>query len=115
MLEVYEATHVLIPMDITEEVVNSVAQKVSGSTGPGGTDSEALQGWIINFVDHSRKLSISVESFVDWMANKNPPWDGYRACMYGHLIALYNIPVVRPVGVGETFRRLFVKCVIKVT
>ena len=35
-LEVYEETPVFIPMDITEEVVKSVAQKLSVSAGPGG-------------------------------------------------------------------------------
>ena len=35
--------------------------------------------------------------------------------MSGRLIALDKQPVVRPVGVGETWRRLFDKCVLRVT
>ena len=31
------------------------------------------------------------------------------------LIALDKLPGVRPVGVGETWRQLFAKCVLKVT
>ena len=50
-LEVYEATPVLISVDITEEVVKLVAQKLLGSTGPGGTYLEALQGWLLKFRD----------------------------------------------------------------
>ena len=42
MLETYEETPIFIPVNITEEAVISVARKLSGSSGPGGTDSEAL-------------------------------------------------------------------------
>ena len=31
-------------MDITVDAVKLVAQKLSGDSGPGGTDSEALEG-----------------------------------------------------------------------
>ena len=61
------------------------------------------------------KLGISVEAFVDWLANKSPPWSSYKAFMSVLLIALYKQPGVRPVGVGETCCQLFAKCVLKVT
>ena len=35
--------------------------------------------------------------------------------MSAHLIILDEIPVVRPVGVGETWCHFFAKCVLKVT
>ena len=38
----YNKTSIFIPVNITEEDVESVAQKLLGSSGPGGTDSEAL-------------------------------------------------------------------------
>ena len=41
--EKYDKTPVLIPVDITEEAVESVARKLLGSSSLGGTDSEALQ------------------------------------------------------------------------
>ena len=56
-----------------------------------------------------------MENFVDWLANGSPPWAAYRAFMSGRLIALDKQPGVRPVGVGETWRRLFAKIVLKVT
>ena len=83
-------------------------------SGPGGTESETLQGWIIKFGKHSKKLRISVEYFVDWMENYSPPWAAYRDFMSGLPIALDELPVVRPVGIGETWRRLFDKCMLKV-
>ena len=41
-LETYKETHIFNSVDITEEAVESVARKLSGSSGPGGTDSESL-------------------------------------------------------------------------
>ena len=40
----YEATPVFIPMDITEDVVESVARNLSGSAVASEMDIEALQG-----------------------------------------------------------------------
>ena len=53
--------------------------------------------------------------FVDSMANESLPWEAYLAFMYGRLIALGKQPGVPPVGVRETWRCPFVKCVLKVT
>ena len=50
-----------------EDVVKSVAPKLSVGTGSGGTDLEYLQGWLLKFGDHSNTLCISVESFIDWI------------------------------------------------
>ena len=44
-----------------------------------------------------------------------PMWAAYLAFMSGRLIALDKQPGVRPVGVGETWRRLFDNIVLKVT
>ena len=102
-------------MDITEEVVGLVARKRSGREGPNGTNSEALQGWLLKFGDHRKKLLISVESFADWLANQKLSRAAYWALLYGRLIALDKIPGLRPMRVGETWRRIFAKCVLKVT
>ena len=63
-LETYEETPIFIPFDITEEAVESVARKISGSSGPGGTDYEALQVWLMKFREYSTRLRNSVETFV---------------------------------------------------
>ena len=114
-LETYEETPIFIPVDITEEAVESVARKRLGISGPGGTDFEALQGWLLKCGEDSTRLRTSVVTFVDWLANGIPPWAAYRAFMSGQLIALDKQPHVRPVAVGETRRRLFAKIVLKVT
>ena len=111
----YEATPVFIPVDITEDVVELVVQKLSGSIGPSGTDLEDLQGWLLKFWDHSRKLCVIVKYFVDCLAQKKPPWDSYSAFMSSRLIVLNKLLRVRLLGVGEMWCCLFAKCVLKVT
>ena len=49
------------------------------------------------------------------MVNGWPLWTAYRALMRGRLIALDKQPGIRPVGVGETWRRLMAKCLLQVT
>ena len=98
-----------------EEAVKSVAWKVSGSYGPGGTDSESLQGWILKFRGDSKRLCTSVETLVDWLSNGIPSWAVYCEFMSGCLIALDKQPCVSPFGVRETWRRLFTNIVLKVT
>ena len=52
---------------------------------------------------------------MNWLANGRPSWADYRLFMSGFLIALYKQSVVHPGGVGETWRSLFSKCVLRVT
>ena len=49
MLEVYDETTIFIPVEIMEDVVGSVAQKLSRNLVPVNTDLEALQGWLLKF------------------------------------------------------------------
>jgi len=49
-----------------------------------------------------------------WLANGFPPWSSYRALKSGRLITLDNNPSVRPIGIGESWRCLFAKCVLAV-
>ena len=60
----------------------------SGSSGPGGTDLETIQVWLMKFGEDSTKLLTTVETFVGWLANGSPTLAAYRAFMSGHLIAL---------------------------
>ena len=55
-----------------------------------------------------------METFSHWLANKSPPWTDYSAFMSGRLILVDKQPSVCPIGVGETWRNIFGKIVIKV-
>ena len=114
-LETYEDTPIFIPVHITEEAVKLITRKLSGNSGPGGTNSEALQRWLVKFREDSTRLCNSVEACIDLLDNGSLPWAAYRAFMSSRLIMLYKQPDVCPVGVGNTCRRLFTKIVLKVT
>ena len=86
-----------------------------GGAGPGGTDSVYLQHWLLRFGEASGELRLIVRDFKEWMGNRRPPWDAYRALMSSRLIALDKQPGIMPVGVGETWRRLMEKCLLRVT
>ena len=63
----------------------------------------------------SSELRQIVAYFVKWLENERPPWDAYRTIMSGRLIGLDKHPIVRPVGTGETYHRMMVKCMLKLT
>ena len=52
---------------------------------------------------------------MDWLANGRLPWAAYHTFMSVHLIALDKQPGVWSVVVGETWRSLFAKIVLRVT
>ena len=64
-LETYKETPIFITVNITKESVESVAKKLLGSSGPGGTELEALQVWILKFGEGGIRLRTSVETFVN--------------------------------------------------
>ena len=99
----------LTPVDITDDTVMAVAGRLSGGARPGGTNSVSLQHWLLRFGAASADLRLIVGDFIEWMSNGRPPWSVYRVLMSGLLIALDKQPGIRPVGVGEKWRRNMVK------
>jgi hypothetical protein len=76
-LEDYEEVPDLVDLDITAEVVEKVARRLSGSAGPGGTDAQAIQHWLLRHGAASCSLGKAVCNLVDWLANDAPPWATY--------------------------------------
>ena len=108
----YSLVPEMVILDITADTVMIVAKKLSGAAGPGGIDSMALQQWLLRFGVSSNLLREAVAHFTRWLANCTPPWAAYRAIMANRLVALDKCPGVRPVGIGEIWRRLFAKTVL---
>ena len=48
----------LTPVDITEDTVTTVAGRISGGAGLGGTDSVSLQHWLLQFGEASAELRL---------------------------------------------------------
>jgi len=113
--EHYEGGPATIPIVISIDMVERVAAKLSGMAGLGGTDVVDLQNWLLCFGAESEAFREEMASWTNWLANETPPWPAYRALMAGRLVALDKQPGVRPVGIGEIYRRLMAKCVLAVT
>ena len=75
---------------------------------------ESLQLWILKFGEDRKIFCISVEIFVEWLANHNPPWSAYREFLSSRIIVLNKRPGVCLVGVGKTWWHLFDNCVLRV-
>jgi hypothetical protein len=92
--------------------VEHVASRLSGAAGPSGVDATDLSNWLLRFGKESAALREELASWANWLSNASPPWAAYRALMACRLVALDKQPGVRPVGIGESYRRLIAKCVI---
>ena len=74
----------------------------------------ALKSWLLRFGQSSETLRHELAQWSNWLANSNPPWAAIRAMMACRLVALDKEPGTRPVGIGEVYRRLMAKCVLRV-
>ena len=102
-------------MDITDDMEMAVAGQLSGGARPGGMDLVSLQHWLLRFGAAIGGLRLISGDFTEWMGNVRPPWAVFRALMSGRLIVLDKQPGIMPVGMGETWRRLMAKCLLRVT
>ena len=105
----------MVPVDITDDVVSAVAGRLSGGVGPGGTYYISLQNWLLRFGAASGELRLIVAEVGEWLSNGRTPWAAYRALMSGRLLALDKSLGLRPVGIGETWRHLLAKCLLRVS
>jgi hypothetical protein len=90
-----------VPIEITGNVVEDIATRLSGGAGPGSTDAVDLENWLLRFGAESEILRDSLSGLAKWLANDHPPWAAYRALMACRLVALDKSPGMRPVGIGE--------------
>ena len=74
----------------------------------------SLQYWLLRLGTASVELRMIVGDFVEWLGNGRHPWAVYRVQMSVRMIALDKQPGIKPVGVGETWRRTMAKCLLRV-
>ena len=60
-------------------------------------------------------MRLIVAEMGEWLSNGRPHWSAYCVLMSGRFIALDKSPGIRPVGIGETWRRLLAKCLLRVS
>jgi hypothetical protein len=98
---------------ITQDNVEAVSSRLSGAAGPGSTDTVELSNWLLRFGSEYKALREEMATWTNWLANTSPPWAAYRALMANRLVALDKQPGTCSVGIGEVYRRLWAKCLLK--
>ena len=101
----YDSCPDLININASEENVETVAKRVSGSAGPLGVDSVSFSYWLLKFGGASTLLRRTVAGMVECLANTCPPWAACRALTWCRLIGMNKCPGVRPIGIGDMLRR----------
>ena len=104
----------LVPLDTTEGTMTEVDHQLSGGAGPERTDAVSLQHWFHRSWEVRAKLRHIFASVIKWLANLCLPWAAYCTLIAVCLIGMDKQPGVIPVGVGNTWRICFAKCVLAV-
>ena len=104
----------LINANASEENIETVAKRASGSARPLGVDSVSFSYWIFKFGWASSLLRKPIVEMVEWLANACPPWTTCRALTWCRLIGMKKCPGVRPIGIGEMLRRMLCKVLLLV-
>ena len=95
--------------------VRSVARRIQGGAGPGGCDASHWRDILLRHGSSSVQLCDSVAAVCCRLCNSLTPWDDVRALVADRLIALDKCPGIRPIGIGETLRRIIGKAACLVT
>ena len=83
--------------------------------GPGGCDSSHWQNILLRYGSHSRLLCDSIAGLTRSLSNSLVDWSHIQALLANRLIALDKSPGVRPIGIGESLRRLIGKVICFLT
>ena len=110
----YKSTPALQSVTITEDVVEKVAGKLSGSAGLVNFDSMAMRNLLLQHGSASKKLRNAFAKFATWLANDDVPWAAIRGLLMCREVALDKMPGIRPIGIGDIIRRFIAKCVLLV-
>ena len=98
-------------IEITGALIHKVVFGIQGGAGPGGCDASHWHDVLLRYGSHSSRLRDAVASLTRTMANNFIPWCSIRALLANRLIALNKNPGVRPIGIGETLRRIVGKAI----
>ena len=114
LLDADELPH-LEDIEITGAIIHKVVFGIQGGAGPGGADAGHWHDVLLRYGSHSSRLRDAVASLSRTMANDFVLWKSFKALLANRLIALNKNPGVRPIGIGETLRRIIGKAICYVT
>ena len=101
-------------VEITGNIIQKSGSAIQGSAEPGGCDANHWQDVLLRYGAHSTSLCDSA-ALARRLCNGLVPWKEISCLMANRLITLDKCPGVRPIGIGESLRRLIGKAVVTVT
>jgi hypothetical protein len=92
------------------KVVNLLFEDNSIFRNCPGVEAGFVDGGCDRHGDHSGRLRDAMATWVDWLSNGSPPYAAYRAVNTVRTVALDKSLGVRPLGIGESWMRLWSDC-----
>ena len=99
---------------LTPPLIRATATTISGSAGPSGLDADAWQRLLTCFKAASDKLCAAMALAARRICTASVPPESMEAFTAARLIPLAKTSGVRPIAVGEVFRRVIGKAIIQV-
>ncbi len=99
---------------LSPDLLRNVSRHLKGSAGPSGLDAEAWKRMLTCFKQSSNRLCAALAAAAHCLCTADLTGEDLSAFTASRLIPLNKNPGVRPIAVGEVFRRLICKAVMKV-
>ncbi len=96
-------------------MIRSTALRIEGSAGLSGVDSYGWRRFCTSFKRASTELCNSVAMVARRISTTLVDPQGLAPLLACRLIALDKNPGIRPIGVGETVRRIMSKAILRIT
>ena len=96
---------------ITPELIRRTGRQMQGSSGPSGLDSDAWCRMLTGFKASSNRLCSALAVAARCLCTKNIDGDCLTGFTSARLIPLDKKPGVRPIAVGEVYRRLICRAI----
>ena len=103
------AIHPVIFDSIDKGAVKSAALKISGAAGPSGLDAYCWRRLCTNFGPASSDLCQALADVAKRLSTTFVHPDSIAPFVACRLIALNKNPGVRPIGIGDTARRIILQ------
>ena len=100
---------------LTRKLIKEVARRSKGAAGPSGLDSAAWKRMLICFKLSSNRLCTALAEAAKVLCTSDVTDVDLSAFTAARLLPLDKKPGVRPIAVGEVFRRIICKAVMRVT
>ena len=104
----------IIFQKITLELIKRIARQMQGSSGPSGLDADAWCRMLTTYRKSSDRLCASLAAFARCLCTEELDAADLSAYTAARLIPLDKCPGVRPIAVGETFRRIVGRAAMRI-